>query len=142
MTRNFLREPIPSEVAHTSTSAALVTNPLLHDWALFMTSTSAIMASQMVEATEKFGATNSKTQTTYNVWKNTDKPFFDEIKQSKALTKQFAGYMKAVTSGKGTDIQYLLNGYDWASLGDATIVDVCRLSQDSSVLMLANCDIY
>ena len=89
-----------------------------------MTSTSAIMASQTVEATEKYGATSSKTETTYNVWKNTDKAFFDEVKGNKDLTRQFANYMKNVTSGKATSIQHLVTGFDWASLGEITIVDV------------------
>lgn len=128
MTTNFLREPTPGEVAHSNTSAAFIKNPSLNDWALFMTSISAMMASQTVEATQKYGATESKTQTTYNVWKNTDKPFFDHIKQDKELTRQFASYMKNVTSGKGTSIQHLLTGYDWASLGEVTVVDVCCIS--------------
>ena len=84
-----------------------------------------MMASQTVEATEKYGVTESKTQTTYNVWKQTDRPFFDEIKESKELTRQFASYMKNVTSGKGLSIRHLVTGYDWASLGEATVVDVC-----------------
>ena len=124
MTTNFLHEPTPGEVAHSSTSAAFIKNPSLSDWALFMTSTSAIMASQTVEATQKYGATESKTQTTYNVWKNTDKPFFDHIKQDKELTRQFASYMKNVTSSKGMSMQHLITGYDWASLGEVTVVDV------------------
>lgn len=128
MTRNFLREPSSGQLAHSSISAAFVKNPSLNDWALFMTSTSAMMASQTVEATEKYGTTDSKTQTTYNVWKQTDRPFFDEIKESKELTRQFASYMKNVTSGKGLSIRHLVTGYDWASLGEATVVDVCRNS--------------
>ena len=126
MTRNFLREPVSGEVAHSSISSAFVQNPSLNDWALFMTSTTAMMASHTVEATEKYGATDSKTQTTYNVWKNTEKPFFDDIKESKELTRQFASHMKNVTSGKGLTIQHLVTGYDWASLGNVTVVDVCR----------------
>ncbi len=125
MTTNFLREPTPGEIAHSNTSAAFVKNASLNDWALFMTSVSAIMASQTVEATQKYGATDSKTQTTYNVWKNTDMPFFDHIKQDRELTRQFASYMKNVTSAKGTSIQHLLTGYDWASLGEVNVVDVC-----------------
>ncbi|KAL8747775.1 MAG: hypothetical protein Q9190_000381 [Brigantiaea leucoxantha] len=135
MTANFLREPVPGEVAHSSTSAAMIQNPLLYDWALFMTSTSAMMASQTVEATEKYGATDSKTQTTYNVWKDTDKPFFDSIKQSKELTRQFASYMKSVASGKGTHIQHLLTGYDWASLGKVTVVDLGGSNGHASIAL-------
>nr|ANM86343.1 putative sterigmatocystin 8-O-methyltransferase [Cladonia uncialis subsp. uncialis]AUW31211.1 putative O-methyltransferase [Cladonia uncialis subsp. uncialis] len=124
MTRNFLREPSSGQVAHSSISAAFIKNPSLNDWALFMTSTSAMMASQTVEATERYGVTESKTQTAYNVWKHTDRPFFDEIKESKELTRQFASYMKNVTSGKGLSIRHLVTGYDWSSLGEATVVDL------------------
>ena len=136
MTRNFLREPSPGQLAHSSISAAFIKNPSLNDWALFMTSTSAMMASQIVEATERYGSTESKTETTYNVWKHTNRPFFDDIKESKELTRQFAGYMKNITSGKGLSIRHLVTGYDWASLGEATVVDVCcnsiRILQDFS----------
>ncbi|KAL8714646.1 MAG: hypothetical protein Q9220_001595 [cf. Caloplaca sp. 1 TL-2023] len=135
MTANFLREPVSGRVAHSSTSAAFVRNPSLNDWALFMTSVSAIMASQTVEATQKYGATESKTQTTYNVWKNTDKPFFDHIKQDKELTRQFASYMKNVTSGKGTSIQHLISGYDWASLGNSTVVDLGGSNGHASIAL-------
>ena len=122
---NLLREPIPGEVAHSSTSAAFIKNSSLNDWGAFMTSLLAMMALHTVEATEKYGATESTTQTTFNVWKNTDKPFFDYVKQDKELTRQFASFMKNLTSGRGTSIQHLLKGYDWASLGTATVVDVC-----------------
>ena len=58
------------------------------------------------------------------VWKDTDNPFFDYMKEDTELTRLFASYMKNVTSGKGTSIQHLLIGYDWASLGEVTVVDV------------------
>jgi 6-hydroxytryprostatin B O-methyltransferase len=40
------------------------------------------------------------------------------------MTKQFAGYMKNVTASSATSLKHLLSGYDWASLKDATVVDV------------------
>ena len=124
MTMNLLREPTLGEVAHSSSSAAFVMNSSLRDWGLFATSNVAMIASYTVEATEKYGDTESKTQTAFNVWKNTDKPFFDYVKEDKELTRQFASFMKNVSSGKGARIQHLLTGYDWASLGKATVVDV------------------
>ena len=123
---NLLREPIPGEVAHSSTSAAFIGDPTLSDLGAFLTSF-AIMALHIVEATEKFGAKESATQTTFNVWKNTDKPFFDYLKQDKEMTRQFASYMKNRTSGRGLSIQHLLTGYDWAALGKVVVVDVCLI---------------
>lgn len=125
MSTNFLCEPTPGEVGHSSTSAAFVKNQSLRDWAIFVTAVSAVISSHTVEATQKFGTTVSKVETAYNVWKNTDQPFFDHMKEDKELTRLFASYMKNVTSGNGTSIQHLLTGYDWASLGEVTVVDVC-----------------
>ena len=82
------------------------------------------MAAKTVEATERYHEIDSKTETIYYVWKNTDRAIFDEMKESKELSRQFAGYMKAITSGKATSIQHLVNGYDWVSLGETTVVDV------------------
>lgn len=124
ITRDFLREPVSGELAHSSVSAAFVENPSFGDWAVFMASTSAQVALNLVGATEKFGETISKCQTAYNVWQDTDLPFFDHLKLDEERTRQFAGYMKNVTSAKGTGIQHLVNGYDWSSLGSATVVDV------------------
>lgn len=125
MTTNLLREPIHGEVAHSSTSAAFVMDPSLRDWALFTMSNVAMIASYTVEATEKYGDTESKTQTAFNVWKNSDQPFFDYVTKDRELTRQFAGFMKNVSTAKCMRIQHLLTGYDWASLGKATVVDVC-----------------
>ena len=127
MSTNFLCEPTPGEVGHSSTSAAFVKNQSLRDWAIFVTSVSAVISSHTVEATQKYGTTVSKVETAYNVWKNTDQPFFDHMKEDKELTRLFASYMKNVTSGNGTSIQHLLTGYDWASLGEVTVVDVCYI---------------
>ena len=125
MSTNFLCEPTPGEVCHSSTSAAFAKNQSLKDWAIFVTSVSAVIASHTVEATQKYGATESKVETAYNVWRNTDKPFFEHMKEDTELARLFATYTKNATSGKGTSIQHLITGYDWASLGEVTVVDVC-----------------
>jgi len=122
---NFLREPKPNELAHSNVSALLVTNPGLLDWALFMAEATATGAAKLVEATEKWGTTESKTQTAFNIARNTELPFFDYLSQTPELRKKFAMYMKNVTASEGTKIEHLANGYDWASLGEATVVDVC-----------------
>lgn len=124
--RNFLREAPAGHLSHTSISAAFVQTPSFNDWAVFMATNSAMVAANLVEATEKYGDTHSKCETAYNVWQNTDLPFFDHLKLDEERNRQFAGYMKNVTSGKGTSIQHLINGYDWDALGDVTIVDVSK----------------
>lgn len=125
MLANFLSEPTPGQLAHNGTSALFVTNLNLLDWARFMTSTSAPMATKMVEATEKWGSTKAKNHTAYNIAMSTDLPIFDHIATSPEMRKQYAGYMKNVTISQGMSIQHLISGFDWASLGDSTVVDVC-----------------
>jgi len=51
-------------------------------------------------------------------------PFFDHLVTLPEKTKQFASYMKNVQNSEGTAIGYLVHGFDWASLGKATVVDV------------------
>jgi len=124
MLSGFFQEATPNELAHTPSSALLVTNWGLLDWALFMAEQTSTAPPKLVEATEKWGATDSKTQTCFNLAKNTDLNFFDYLAQNPDIRQKFASYMKSVTSGEGTKIDHLVNGFDWASLRDATIVDV------------------
>ena len=67
------------------------------DWAIFMTSVPAMTATKMVEATERYGRTVSKTEMAYNISKNTDLPYFEWLKQDPQTELQFAGYVKNVT---------------------------------------------
>ncbi len=92
-----------------------------------MSEGSAPAAAKLVEASEKWPGSAEKNQTAYNVAFGTDLPFFDHLATLPEKTKQFAGYMKNVTSSEGTDIKHLLTGYDWTSLGKATVVDVSLL---------------
>ena len=124
ITRNFLCEPVPDQVAHNAVSALFVTNTGLMNWAKFMTQFSAPVAASFVEATERWGATDRKDQTAFNIAMKTDAPFFEYIAQRSDLASSFASYMQSVQSSYGTSLNHLLTGYDWASLGEALVVDV------------------
>lgn len=122
---NFLREiDGKDELAHNSVSAAFVRNPSLADWALFVSQFSMPVACSFADATEKWGSTERKDETAVNLALKTDLPLFNYIKQSPEVTRQFAGYMKSVQQSDGMSIRHLANSYDWAALGDATVVDV------------------
>ena len=124
MTNNLFCEPEPNTIAHSATSALLVTNQSFYDWATFMCEASVPMASKLVEASEKWPGSEEKNQTAYNIAFDTDMPFFDHLVTLPEKTKQFASYMKNVQNSEGTAIGYLVHGFDWASLGKATVVDV------------------
>lgn len=139
MLHNFLQEPKPNELAHSTVSALLVTNPGLLDWALFMAEATAMGAAKLVKATEKWGTTDSKTQTAFNLACNTDLPFFDYLAQTPDLRKKFAVYMENVTASEGTKIDHLVNGFHWASLGEATVVDVGLPTTASRIITSPAC---
>ncbi|KAI4106032.1 MAG: hypothetical protein L6R37_002395 [Teloschistes peruensis] len=124
MTGNFLAEPVHGQVAHNATSGIFVTNPSISGWALFMAENSCPGALAIVGATEKYGVTDKKNETAFNVARNTDLPFFDYIGQSPEQGKQFASYMKNVLASEGTKVDHLVKGFDWENLGEATVVDV------------------
>jgi 6-hydroxytryprostatin B O-methyltransferase len=41
--------------------------------------------------------------------------------------RQFAGYMRAVTSGQEVSLNHLVKGWDWNRLGKALVIDVSTL---------------
>ncbi|KAL9613425.1 MAG: hypothetical protein Q9167_002023 [Letrouitia subvulpina] len=124
MTGNFLSEPVLDQVAHNTTSGIFVTNPSINGWALFMAEYSCPGALSMVRATEKYGATDKKNETAFNIARSTDLPFFDYFGQSPERGRQFAAYMKNVLASESTKIDHLVHGFDWGSLGEATVVDL------------------
>lgn len=90
MTSNLFCEPAVNSIAHSATSALLVTNPSFHDWAVFMSEASVPAAGKLVEASEKWPGSVEKNQTAYNIAMETDLPFFDHLatlpeKQSNSL---------------------------------------------------------
>jgi 6-hydroxytryprostatin B O-methyltransferase len=124
MTSHILHEPQPGSIAHTATSAQFVTNPSMNDWAEFMCEGSVPAALHLVAATKRWPTSQARTETAYNAAFDTELPFFDHLATLPDRTRQFAGYMKNVTSSEGTKLDHLLTGFDWAGLGTAKIVDV------------------
>ncbi|KAJ5967104.1 S-adenosyl-L-methionine-dependent methyltransferase [Penicillium viridicatum] len=134
MTNHVFCEPEPDTIAHTATSALLVTNPMFHNWASFICETTLPMASKLVEASERWPGSVETNQTAYNVAFETGLPFFDHLATLPDLTEKFACYMKNVQNSQGTAIHHLLRGYDWAALGKATVVDVSTFHHFRSLI--------
>jgi 6-hydroxytryprostatin B O-methyltransferase len=128
MTSNFLCEPKPGEVAHTPLSAQFVTNPVLCDSAMFLTDVVEPAMAKCVEATETFGTTDKQNQTALNIASNNQLPFGDYLAQSPKLRRQFSAYMHTIASDDEMCGEQLVNAFDWASLRDATVVDVYTLA--------------
>jgi len=126
MTTNLFLETVPNEVSHSATSALIASDPNFYAWAAYMGESSAPAAAKLVDASVKWPGSLEKTETPYNLAFDTGLPFFDHTALDPCKEKQFARYMKHVTSSEGTHTKHVVNGFDWGSLGKAVVVDVSR----------------
>ena len=61
----------------------------------------------------------------FNLAKNTNDPFFEELGKNPRRAKRFADAMTAFESGgTGSDVQALLEHYPWGAIGEGVIADV------------------
>lgn len=49
---------------------------------------------------------------------------YEEVTKDPAATVRFRDAMEHFSSGEGYEVSSLVQNYDWASLGDGTVVDV------------------
>jgi 6-hydroxytryprostatin B O-methyltransferase len=124
ITSNLFCEPLYNRLSHNSVSSLFLTQPGFLDWAKFLTRLSAPTAAAFASATTKWGETVEKNETAFNIAFDTELPFFDYFSQSSDLAAIFSSYMKSVQGSYGTSLKHLVTGFDWESLGDATIIDV------------------
>ncbi|GKT47440.1 O-methyltransferase aurJ [Colletotrichum spaethianum] len=121
----FLEEPQPGHVAHSRSSALLVRDDNFMNWARWMMNYSMPVAYKFADATRRWGETDAKNQTAFNVAQNTTDPFFDHIRKNAELTSVFSGYMRNVTASRPWSLSHAVECFDWASLPEgAKVVDV------------------
>ncbi|KAF2149696.1 S-adenosyl-L-methionine-dependent methyltransferase [Myriangium duriaei CBS 260.36] len=124
MLTNFFAEPVPGELANSPLSLRFVDDPSLLEWLLYIAEIGSPTAGRMVEATERWGVTSHKAQTAANLFFKTEKPLFDYFATRPDLSQKFAGYMKNASRSPATSPDHVLRGFDWASLGKGTVVDI------------------
>ena len=125
MLSGIFHEPVPGEITHSNLSVQFLKDPSLYDWVRYLTDIGGPCAGKMAEATQKWGATTSKSEVAVSLFFNTDKPLFDYFASKPDLTKRFAAYMKHATQSPGTSPRHVVNGFHWGRLGEAHVIDVC-----------------
>ncbi|KAL5041838.1 hypothetical protein BDW71DRAFT_157729 [Aspergillus fruticulosus] len=124
MTNRLFTEPEPGMVAHTASSALLVTSQALNDWVGYTTEETFPASAKVVEAQERFGPSRSPTETGYNVAFDTGKPMFEHMAEDPKRERRFANTMVEMTSTEGYGIHHLVEGYGWDKIRKAKVVDV------------------
>lgn len=119
----FREQPDGKFIGHSATSALIAQKDDVHTWASYMCANSAPMAMQLAAAHRRWGpGTVKSNETAYNVAFNTDLPFFEDLARDEARTREFAGFMRNVTSSEGVKLQHLLTGFAWPSIREGGVV--------------------
>ncbi|RAQ45531.1 O-methyltransferase [Aspergillus flavus] len=135
MTNGLFLESPPQHLAHSATSALLRNDADFHDWAVTMSDLSFPTAFAMVEAHERWPNSVEGNQTAYNIAVGSELPFFNHLAEQSDRKRQFAGFMRSMARSQGTDVEKLAEGWDWAALGQACVVDVGGSTGHTSVAL-------
>jgi hypothetical protein len=138
MTNRIFWEPVKNHVAHTRSSLLLLEDEPLKNWAGFISNDTWLAVANVVKAMRKWPASEEPTETAVNLAHNQTLPWFDYLQQDQTLNKRYSLAMQAHGGAAGYAVEYVVKGYDWASLGDATVVDVSSHTPDHSVGRLAD----
>ncbi|KAI6280403.1 hypothetical protein MCOR14_007684 [Pyricularia oryzae] len=121
----FLEEPSSGHLAHSRISLGLLKNDSFMSWANWMMEYSMPVAYKFTDATRRWGDTECKSQSAFNLALDTPLPFFDHMRKDQQLTALFSNYMRSVTCSRLWSLDHAVEGFDWASLPNgAKIVDI------------------
>ncbi|KAK8049263.1 O-methyltransferase-like protein [Apiospora phragmitis] len=125
MTNQIFYEPQKGWVAHTQMSRLLATNPKSNAWVGFMTGDLFPAFANVVNAMKKSPGSQEPNETGVNVAYSQDLPFYDFVQLDKGCAMRYSRAIESHGSSEGTDILHgVVDGYPWANLGDATVVDM------------------
>lgn len=124
MIKNIFREPRKGVVAHTAVSRLLAEDRQIHDWVGASTDELWQAAAQTVNALTKYPHSQEPNQTGFALANNTDKSVYEVFGQFPERAQRFGNAMAAFTSGTGYELEHLVQGFHWSSVGKGTVVDV------------------
>ncbi|KAK8024452.1 O-methyltransferase-domain-containing protein [Apiospora rasikravindrae] len=123
ITMRVFREPQEGFVAHTQASKALTDRDTAH-WLASGTEDMWPAAVKVIDAIEKWGDSQEPNHTGFALAHNTTGSIYDFVAASPERAARFSGTMNALSSSEDYDLTYVLDHYDWVSLGKARVVDL------------------
>ncbi|KIX06362.1 uncharacterized protein Z518_04338 [Rhinocladiella mackenziei CBS 650.93] len=124
MTNRIFCEPQKGFVAHTAASSALIRDKGTLNWVGYTLEESFPASTKLVEATKKYGPSEEKNHSGWNLVFDTELPIFEYLSNHPDRANRFAETMEALTSTDGYNVRHLLNGYSWEEFTLGTVVDV------------------
>lgn len=131
----FFAEPQTGVVAHTAASHAIVSNPLLNAWIGVTVEENWPPMLRLNDAMQTWPDSEDPLQSAYVLAHDMKEMPFDVWERDSARVERFASAMKFLHSDSGFQPQYMVDGYDFASLGDALFVDVGGSTGHVSVML-------
>ena len=122
MTYRIFHEPSPGVIAHTASSRLLAENPELCGWIAFPLGPLLQASTGLVEAIEKWPASQEPNEAGFNVATKTDRPIFQVLAQDERKMKDVAMAMKWWDMRPERHPRYIIEGFDWNSV--TQVVDV------------------
>ncbi|KFA74602.1 hypothetical protein S40288_05826 [Stachybotrys chartarum IBT 40288] len=136
MTLRIFREPKPGMVAHTQTSRWLA-SPATNAWMSTASEEMWPAAVKLLDAATQHPDSQEANETGFSLANNTSNTIYQVIGTDPSRAIRFATAMKAYAESPGYDMAYVLDHYDWASLGaDVKVVDMGG-SQGHNAIALA-----
>lgn len=125
MTAGFLCETKDGRLSHNELSSHFATDVHMRTQLLYMFNQTVPVMAALKDATARWGSTSATNETAYNIVHNTDLSFFKYLKVNHGLGEMFHAYMKSrAVSHTGSNVEHLLDAFNWKSLGEARVVDV------------------
>jgi 6-hydroxytryprostatin B O-methyltransferase len=133
MTARVFHEPRPGYVAHTSPSRLLLVDGPRQFNGYIAEECFPIAASQ-IDALKKWGhGSQEPNQAAMNLAFNTDLQMFPFLMSQPEREARFSKVLQAASRQDGLRSRHIVSGFDWASLGEATVVDVGGNTGHSSI---------
>lgn len=125
MTNRLFRE-IDGKVAHSSTSALLVTNENLAAFVDLHTEVAFKSLAHTTDAIQRWPDSTDRREVGYSIalGKPGEISVYEDIARDPVRTVNFGRAMQFFSSGEGYEESSLVEGYPWGKLGKGTVVDV------------------
>ena len=122
----IFHEDKTNHVVHTAVSSLLVKDPVMWDWVGHFTEEGFPTNAAWSKTMQKYPNSEELNEAPFAVAFNYDKPggFFQYTAEHEESQTRFFGAMKGQGIADGISYKYIIDGYDWAGLENATIADV------------------
>ncbi|KAL8825776.1 MAG: hypothetical protein Q9191_004208 [Dirinaria sp. TL-2023a] len=125
MTNRIFCEPTPQTVAHTAASRLVREGNPMRPFVQWLTEDCAPMIAHQIDAIDKWGhGSQEPNQTAVNYAYGGNGPFYSFISADPVRERRFGTTIQQVSQQSASSFQHIQDGFDWACLGEGTVIDV------------------